>query len=70
MQAILQRLYPGVGIAGNYREGKIYKSPVAVLEKPVSQLGLKPHSVEQAIRDNADSLLTWGLATPRKGVDN
>jgi len=70
VQAILQRLYPGIGIAGNYREGKIYKSPIAVLEKPISQLGLKPHSVEQAIGDNADSLLTWGLATPRKGVDN
>ena len=70
VQAILQKLYPGIGIAGNFREGRNYRSPISRLEKPVSQLGLKPHSVEEAIGDNADSLLTWGLVTPRKGVDN
>ena len=26
----------------------------------ITQLGLKPHSVEESLRDNADSLLSWG----------
>ena len=70
VQAILQTLYPGVGVAGNFREGRNYRSPIARLEKPVTQLGLRPHTVEQSLGDNADSLLTWGLVVPRKGVDN
>ncbi|MYA17521.1 MAG: NAD-dependent epimerase/dehydratase family protein, partial [Gammaproteobacteria bacterium] len=70
VQAILRRLYPGIGIGGNYREGPARRGPVAVLEKVVTQLGLKPHTAEEAIRDNADSLLTWGLVTIRPGEDN
>ena len=70
LQAILQKLYPGIGIGGIYRDGRTYRSPVAVLEKAVSQLGLKPHTVEQSIRDNADSLLIWGLVKTRAGTDN
>ena len=41
-----------------------------MLQKPITQLGLKPHSVEEAIRDNADSLLAWGLVKTRPGEDN
>tara|TARA_E500000331_G_scaffold34303_2_gene28592 strand:+ start:4193 stop:5365 length:1173 start_codon:yes stop_codon:yes gene_type:complete len=70
VQAHLKRMFPGVGIAGNYREGRTFKSPVAVLEKVVTQLKLKPHTVEESIRDNANSLLAWGLAVPREGEDN
>ena len=70
VQAHLKRMFPGVGIAGNYREGKTFKSPVAVLEKVVTQLKLKPHTAEESIRDNANSLLAWGLAIPREGEDN
>jgi nucleoside-diphosphate-sugar epimerase len=70
VQAHLQRMYPGFGIAGIYRDGKTGNGPQAVLQKVVTQLGLKPHTVEQAIRDNADSLLAWGLIEPRVGVDN
>ena len=70
VQAHLQRLYPGIGIAGNYRDGEVRRGPISVLEKVVTQLGLKPHSVEQAIHDNASSLIAWGLVEPRKGVDS
>lgn len=70
VQAHLQRLYPGIGIAGNYRDGEVRRGPISVLEKVVTQLGLKPHSVEQAIHDNASSLIAWGLVEPREGVDN
>ena len=70
LQAILQNLYPGIGIGGIYRDGRTYRSPVAVLEKAVTQLGLKPHTVVESIRDNADSLLSWGLVEPREGTDN
>jgi hypothetical protein len=70
LQAILRRLYPGIGIGGNTKEGKTYRSPVSFLQKPITQLGLSPHSVEQAIRDNAESLLAWGLVQTRPGVDN
>ena len=70
LQSILQGLYPDLAIAGNNKEGSTYRSPVAVLEKCVTQLGLKPHSVIEAIRDNADSLLQWGLVNPRLGRDN
>ena len=70
VQAILRRLYPGIGIGGNYREGPTRRGPVAVLEKVVTQLGLTPHTPEEAIRDNADSLLAWGLVTTRPGEDN
>ncbi len=70
LQSILQKLYPGIGIGGIYREGKTYRAPIAVLEKVISQLGLVPHTVEQSIRDNADSLLAWGLVKTRPGIDN
>ena len=70
LQAILRRLYPGAGIGGDYREGRVWRGPVAVLEKPITQLGLKPHTVEESIRDNAESLLTWGLVRTRPGEDN
>ena len=70
VQAILQDLYPGVGIAGNFREGTTFRSPVCTLEKPLTQLGLEPHTPLEAIRDNADSLLMWGLVETREGRDN
>ena len=70
VQAILRRLYPGIGIGGNYRDGPVRRGPIAVLEKVATQLGLKPHTAEEAIRDNADSLLAWGLVTTRPGEDN
>ena len=70
MQEILRGFYPDVGIGGNYREGDTYRSPVSFLEKAVSQLGLAPYSARESIKDNADSLLAWGLVNPRKGVDN
>lgn len=70
LQAILQKLYPGKGIGGIYRDGNWRYQPKAMLEKPITQLGLKPHSVEEAVRDNADSLLAWGLVETRDGEDN
>lgn len=70
VQAILRRLYPGIGIGGNYRDGPTRRGPIATLEKVVTQLGLTPKSAEEAIRDNADSLLAWGLVRPRAGEDN
>ncbi len=70
LQAILRRLYPGIAIGGIYRDGNWRRSPLAVLQKVVTQLGLKPHAVEETIRDNADSLLAWGLVKTRPGVDN
>ena len=41
-----------------------------MLQKVVTQLKLVPHSVEESIRDNADSLLSWGLVQTRPGEDN
>ena len=70
VQATLRRLYPGIGIGGNYRDGPSRRGPVAFLEKVVTQLGLEPKSAEEAIRDNADSLLAWGLVQTRPGEDN
>ncbi|MBF68201.1 MAG: hypothetical protein CMQ29_10965 [Gammaproteobacteria bacterium] len=70
VQAILKTLYPGIGIAGNYREGNTFRSPVCTLEKVITQLGLEPHTPLEAIRDNADSLLAWGLVKTRQGEDN
>jgi len=70
LQDILRRLYPGIGIGGIYREGKWRMAPKAVLQKAVTQLGLQPHTVEESIRDNADSLLAWGLVETRPGEDN
>lgn len=70
IQEILRNLYPGFGIGGNFREGPTRRGPIAFLEKVVSQLKLQPHSPEEAIKDNADSLLAWGLVDPRAGEDN
>jgi nucleoside-diphosphate-sugar epimerase len=70
LQEIMRRLYPGIAIGGIYREGNWRRAPVATLQKAVTQLGLKPHAVEETIRDNADSLLTWGLVETREGEDN
>ena len=70
IQETLRNYYPGMGIGGNFREGPSYRAPVATLEKVITQLGLKPHTPEQTIRDNADSLLAWGLVQLREGVDS
>lgn len=70
VQAILKDLYPGIGIAGNFREGNTFRAPVCTLEKVITQLGLNPHTPLEAIRDNADSLLMWGLVETREGEDN
>ena len=70
LQTHLQRLFPDMGIAGNYREGRLFRSPVAVLEKVKTQLKLEPFSVEETIAANAYSLLSWGLAELRSGEKN
>ncbi len=70
LQAYLRRLFPNKGIAGNFREGRTYRSPVATLEKVRTQLNLEPFTIEQTIADNAYSLLSWGLAELRDGEDN
>ena len=70
LQEILRRLYPGLAIWGNFRDGKTYRSPISVLEKAITQLGLQPHSTLDAIRDNADSLMAWGLVRPRPIEDD
>jgi len=70
LQAMLQRFYPQYGIGGDRKEGKAYRAPVCYLEKCITQLGLKPHTPEQAIKDNADSLIAWGLVALRPGSDN
>lgn len=71
VQAILQQMFPDKGIAGNWREGRTFRSPVATMEKCLSQLHLDAHTAEESIRDNASSLLSWGLVNePRDGVDN
>lgn len=70
LQEIMKKMYPGVAVGGIYREGNWRRSPLAALEKPITQLGLKPHSVEEAIRDNVDSLISWGLIEPRRGSED
>ena len=60
LAAIMRKMYPDVAVAGVYREGKWRMSPHSVLEKAATQLGLKPYTVEQTIRDNLDSLITGG----------
>lgn len=70
VQAILRKLYPGIGIGGNTKEGNTFRSPICKLQKPITQLGLEPHAVIDTIRDNADSLLKWGLVKTRPGEDN
>lgn len=70
VQAHLQRLFPGAGIACNWREGKESNGPSSVKQKVITQLRLKPFTVEETIRDNAYSLLAWDLVEMREGVDN
>lgn len=70
VQAILQKCYPSCGIAGNIKNTKAYRGGVCFLEKCITQLGLQPHTVEQSLRDNADSLISWGLVKMRPGSDN
>ena len=70
IQDVLRGYYPGIGIGGNYRDGATRRGPVAFLEKVVTQLKLEPYTARQSIKDNADSLLAWGLVQTRPGVDN
>ena len=70
MQAHLQKLYPGIGVAGNWRDGNFRQGPIAFLQKAITQLGLKPHTVEQTLKDNVDSIVAWGLIETREGVEN
>ena len=70
LQAIMRKMYPDVAVAGVYREGHWRMAPLSVLEKAITQLGLKPHTVEETIRDNVDCLITWGLINPRIGEED
>jgi len=70
LQAKLRRFYPGYGIGGDYKEGKTARNPVCFLEKCITQLGMKPRTVDQTIKDTCDSLLAWGLVELRPGEDN
>ena len=70
LQEMLRKNYPDVAVAGVYREGKWRMAPLSVLQKPVTQLGLKPHTVEETVRDNVDSLVIWGLIEPLLGGVN
>ena len=63
-------LSPASASAGTTATDRVRRGPVAFLEKVVTQLGLEPKSAEEAIRDNADSLLAWGLVQTRPGEDN
>ena len=67
IQELLRALYPGFGIGGNFREGRTYRATVAFLEQVITQLKLQPHTPEQAIKDNADSLLAWGTGPAKRG---
>lgn len=70
VQAVLKQHYPGYAIAGSRSQGRTFRSPVCFLEKCVTQLHMTPHTPEEALIDNADSLIAMGLVTPRKGEDN
>lgn len=70
IQSILRRFYPGCGIGGISKQRPQYYGPVCYLEKCITQLGLKPHTVEDTLRANCDSCLAWGLAELRAGEDN
>ena len=55
VQAILQRLYPGAGVAGDFREGRIYRSPIATLEKAAPERRRKAYCViPHIIRNTLD----------------
>jgi len=41
-----------------------------VLEKAVTQLGLKPHLVSESVLDNCNSLIMWGMVDMREGEEN
>ena len=54
-------------------KGEIYRVYDAKLGRWIAikvTRGLKPRTVEETIRDNADSLLKWGLVKTRPGEDN
>jgi hypothetical protein len=46
LQALMEKMYPDIAVGGIYREGKQRRSPVSTLQKPITQLGLKPHTVK------------------------
>lgn len=70
LQQLLRGFFPGFGIGGNHKEGSTFRAPVSVMRKVLTQLKLQPHSLEDSVRDNAESLLTWGLVKLRAAEDN
>lgn len=68
---MIRKFYPGKGIGGNRKEDeKAFESPKVFLERCITQLGMKPHTAEEAVKDNCDSLIAWGLVKLRDGEDN
>jgi nucleoside-diphosphate-sugar epimerase len=73
LQAHLQRLFPDIDVGGApealkpmlEKYGKVYDSPRAHCDKARRDLGLETHSVEDTLRETAQTMIDLGFVRPK-----
>jgi len=72
LQAQLKQLFPGVDVGGAPPEmeewkkrGAPFRAPIAYCEKAMKELGLKPHSVVDKLKETGETLIKLGLTKPK-----
>ena len=63
---ILSEMYPDIDVARDFHPEQTDTRLRARCTKAIKELGLKPHTVLETLRDTADSLLKLGIVTPAK----
>lgn len=63
---ILSEMYPDIDVARDFHPEQTDTRLRARCTKAIKELGLKPHTVLETLRDTADSLLKLGVVTPAK----
>lgn len=55
--AKVQELYPDVNVGGDYEAPDSFDEPHGKCTKAIEELGLKPHTVEETLKDTGDSII-------------
>jgi len=72
LQAHLQKLFPNIDVGGPPDEihgiikkyGKVFQGPIAYCTKAREVLGLKPHLIEETLRETGQTMIDLGVIKP------
>lgn len=62
----LSELYPDIDVAGDYEPPPTPNYQRGKSTRAIKELGLKPHSIQETLKDTGDSLIELGLIEPAK----